>query len=41
MSTRLDLFHRPDPNSLQSLVIQLPPVILPHTDIQPQLTPKV
>lgn len=41
MDTTLDLFHRPDPNGLQGLMTQLPPVIIAHDNIQPQQPQKV
>jgi len=41
MSTGLDLFHRPDPNGFQGLVVQFPPIVVAHGDIQPQTVTKV
>jgi hypothetical protein len=36
-----DLIHRPDPQRLKGLVIQLPAVVVPHTAIAPDHKIKV
>jgi hypothetical protein len=41
MRALFDLAHRPDPQCLKSLVIELPAVIVPHVSILPDHKIKV